>query len=344
MAKPFEELRERLLLSGVAAPHVRRYLAELGDHLADLRTEEECAGRSRADAEAAAFERLGGVEELARAMIERRQFQSWCVRAPWAMFGLGPPVLLAAAWFSALFLLWFGWQHFLPGADTPFGRHPGSRSMFGLANLFFQADMALYYGAPILVGWGVGLIAARQQLKAAWPVVGLILNALMGGMAQVHAGLTAVPSGLGHIRMGLTLHPTAPGFIGGVLQELVIFSVTALPYLIWRGGTMDGEYVSFGAMVRRPSAFLPLAMSLTALAMVLGALAVGLANGGHIVREPDEGDVAHIWQLLMTVQMPIVVFFAVKWLRRAPGQTLSVLALQAGAWLASCAPIYFLHL
>jgi hypothetical protein len=54
--------------------------------------------------------------------------------------------------------------------------------------------------------------------------------------------------------------------------------------------------------------------------------------------------VAHIWQLLMTVQMPVVVFFVVKWLRRAPGQTLGVLALQAGAWLASCAPIYFLHL
>jgi hypothetical protein len=46
----------------------------------------------------------------------------------------------------------------------------------------------------------------------------------------------------------------------------------------------------------------------------------------------------------MTVQMPIVLFFAVKWLRRAPGQTLRILGLQAGAWLASCAPIYFLHL
>jgi hypothetical protein len=46
----------------------------------------------------------------------------------------------------------------------------------------------------------------------------------------------------------------------------------------------------------------------------------------------------------MTVQMPIVLIFAIKWLRRAPGQTLRVLALQAGVWLASCAPVYFLHL
>jgi hypothetical protein len=101
---------------------------------------------------------------------------------------------------------------------------------------------------------------------------------------------------------------------------------------------------SFSAMLHRPSAWLPLGMSITALTMVLVTLAVGLAHGGRVTRDPDEGDIAHIWQLLMTVQMPIILFFAVKWLRRAPGQTLRILGLQACAWLASCAPIYFLHL
>ena len=110
------------------------------------------------------------------------------------------------------------------------------------------------------------------------------------------------------------------------------------------GGNMDHGPNSFTAMLKRPSAFLPLAMSLTALTMVLVALAVGLARGGKVTRDPDEGDLAHIYQLLMTTQMPIVLFFAIKWLRRAPGQTLRILGLQAGAWLASCAPIYFLHL
>ncbi|MGP8258391.1 MAG: hypothetical protein ACLQM6_00380 [Acidobacteriaceae bacterium] len=96
--------------------------------------------------------------------------------------------------------------------------------------------------------------------------------------------------------------------------------------------------------MRRPSAYLPVAMSLAALAMVLGAVAVGLAQGGHIVRDPDEGAVAHLFQLLMTVQWPITLFFAVKWLRCAPRPTLGVLGLQAVAWLAGCAPVYFLHL
>jgi hypothetical protein len=111
-----------------------------------------------------------------------------------------------------------------------------------------------------------------------------------------------------------------------------------------QGDTMDQDPSSFRTVLKLPSAFLPLAMSLSALTMVLIALAIGLAQGGHIVRDPDEGSIAHIWQLLMTIQMPIVLFFAVKWLRRAPGQSLRILGLQAAAWLASCAPVYFLHL
>src|ERR1700734_2137768 len=97
MAKQFSELRERLLRAGVAPRHVRRYLGELTDHLADLRAEERQAGRSRAEAEAAAMLRLGGVDELAQAMIGQREFQSWSVRAPWAAFGVAPLLALAAA-------------------------------------------------------------------------------------------------------------------------------------------------------------------------------------------------------------------------------------------------------
>ena len=62
MSKPFNELRERLLRAGVAPRHVRRYLKELADHLADLREEEKVAGRSLQDAESAALARLGSID------------------------------------------------------------------------------------------------------------------------------------------------------------------------------------------------------------------------------------------------------------------------------------------
>jgi hypothetical protein len=121
MAAPFIELRERLLRSGVAPRHVRRLVAELADHLADLAAEERLAGRNDADAQSAALSRIGGVDELADAMIRQRRFQSWSARAPWAMFGIVPLLLLAGAYLIACLILWCGWRIFLPAADTPFG-------------------------------------------------------------------------------------------------------------------------------------------------------------------------------------------------------------------------------
>jgi hypothetical protein len=101
---------------------------------------------------------------------------------------------------------------------------------------------------------------------------------------------------------------------------------------------------TFGVLMRRPSAFVPVVMSLIALVLVVAAVSPDLIAHRGVGSSADEGGVAHIWQLLMTLQVPIVIFFAIKWLRRAPGHSLRVLALQAAAWLASCAPVYFLHL
>jgi hypothetical protein len=78
-------------------------------------------------------------------------------------------------------------------------------------------------------------------------------------------------------------------------------------------------------------------MSLAGLAMVL----VHFARFG-IVHEADEGTEAHLFQILMVAQVPIVVFFALKWLPRAPREALIVLALQAAAGIAAFASVYFL--
>ena len=94
----------------------------------------------------------------------------------------------------------------------------------------------------------------------------------------------------------------------------------------------------FAAIMKRPSAFLPLAMSITALTMVLGDVAIF----GVGARQTDEGTVAHLWQILMAGQMPVVAFFAIKWLPRAPRPSLQFLALQAGAILANLAAVFFL--
>jgi len=82
-----------------------------------------------------------------------------------------------------------------------------------------------------------------------------------------------------------------------------------------------------------------MAMSLAAFTIVL--VSIGIFG---VVHETDEGATAHIWQLLMAGQMPVLAFFIVKWLPRAPRQTLLILAFQIGAALAAMAPVYYLKL
>ncbi len=57
----------------------------------------------------------------------------------------------------------------------------------------------------------------------------------------------------------------------------------------------------------------------------------------------DEGAAAHIWQLLMAGQVPVVLFFAIKWVPQSPRQALPVLALQLAAAIAAMAPVFLLH-
>ena len=90
---------------------------------------------------------------------------------------------------------------------------------------------------------------------------------------------------------------------------------------------------------KRPSAFLPIAMSLVALTVV--AIHVAIFGGA---READEGLAAHLWQLLMVAQIPIVVIFAIASLRRSPLNASVILALQIAAAAAAVAPVYFLGL
>ncbi len=97
--------------------------------------------------------------------------------------------------------------------------------------------------------------------------------------------------------------------------------------------------MNFATLIKKPSAFLPIVMSLAALATLL----IFLLRFG-VVHEPDEGTAAHIWQLLMGLQLPVIAFFAIKWLPRSPRQALIILALQAAAAIAAMAPVYLLKL
>jgi hypothetical protein len=87
--------------------------------------------------------------------------------------------------------------------------------------------------------------------------------------------------------------------------------------------------------MRSTSAVAPVVMSLAALALVL----IHVARYG-LVHEADEGTSAHLFQLLMVLQVPVIAFFAIKWLPQAPGKALVVLAAQFLTALAAFAALF----
>ena len=88
---------------------------------------------------------------------------------------------------------------------------------------------------------------------------------------------------------------------------------------------------------REPSGYIPIAMSVTALAAVV----IHIAKFGP-APQSDEGTAAHIWQLLMAGQIPVIAFCALKWLSRSPRTALQILGAQIAAALAAIAPVYWL--
>lgn len=89
--------------------------------------------------------------------------------------------------------------------------------------------------------------------------------------------------------------------------------------------------------MKHPSAVVPVVMSLAALALVLGHVAIY-----GIVHEADEGTPAHLFQLLMAGQVPIILYFVATWLPREPRQALQMLGVQFAAAVAAFASVYFL--
>jgi hypothetical protein len=222
----FSQLQDRLLRAGIAPRHVRRYLSELSDHLADLTVEEQVRGLSPSDARTAALARLGTPDTLANAMLAQPRLQSLTARAPWAVFSLTPVLLLAALWFLSLCLLRLGWHLFMPSAVTPFGHGPLHFS--DPQNIYFQLNRALYLAGPTLIGWCMVLMAVRQRSKAIWPVLSLTILTVLAATSQVQANRLAVPSGLGHIRVDFALRPAAQNE-----YALVVLLIALAPYLLW---------------------------------------------------------------------------------------------------------------
>jgi len=89
------------------------------------------------------------------------------------------------------------------------------------------------------------------------------------------------------------------------------------------------------SLFREWSALVPIGMSVVSLALVLVSASVFGTE-----QNEDEGAAARIFQLLMVAQMPIVAYFAIRWLPKRPRAALLVLVVQDIAWLAALGVLF----
>lgn len=102
---------------------------------------------------------------------------------------------------------------------------------------------------------------------------------------------------------------------------------------------MKDTLAAVAALFRKPSAFMPLVMSLCALIVV--TVAVSLVG---VDRAQDEGGAAHLFQLLMIGQMPIIFYFGLKCLARNRKAALVIITFQVMAFIIAFSPVWLLGL
>lgn len=97
------------------------------------------------------------------------------------------------------------------------------------------------------------------------------------------------------------------------------------------------------AMARQPSAYLPLILSTAALLLLAGAFTFNFLTGAAVKEDHDEGVLAHLYQIMIGVQVLIIPWFALRWGWREWHAGATLLALQVLAITASFVPLWLIE-
>ncbi len=229
MPMPFEGVSEQLLRAGIAPRHVRRYVTELREHLADLTAQERGAGLDEPVAAERARALLGTDAQLVQTMLDRSP-RSLTVRAPWTVFVLLPAVALVALIGTVakamIYLMWpvhAAWPGGVPDTYTSL-----------IATVSFVAS---YLPGPALAA-GCIVLALRQRLSSAWIWIGFGVIALFSGSLGFYMNI--LPPVGGHAR-GAVFSVVPSVFVKGqlsgaatsarvALRAAVLFAIAAFAY------------------------------------------------------------------------------------------------------------------
>ena len=175
----YNKLSEQLLRGGISPGCVVRLIAELRDHHADLAESALADGMSMEDARKQADSLLGTQDDILSDTLAREELKSWAARWPWALYGVMPPVILVATVALTLYLVVAISQIVTSIAGEPSVAPPWVATTTDVLSLF------LMYVNPILLGAAICYIAIRRRSSWLWPVLGIVLVAILGGLSAI---------------------------------------------------------------------------------------------------------------------------------------------------------------
>jgi len=221
----FGQIRERLLQGGIAPRHVQRTIFELEGHFADLVTELRAAGHSQDASESLAAARLGSDDVIVASVLARPELRSLARRWPWLVFGLLPLATLIGVSLVSLALF----AGVIEYAEHSAGLRPATSPALRRLAALLSADVQ--WIIPTAIAGMCCLEAARRRAPLAWPLLGAVVVALLGGMTQVRMGWSATAQ-KGFLSGGFGFSSDHTGWVA-MLHMASILMLTLTPYLWW---------------------------------------------------------------------------------------------------------------
>jgi hypothetical protein len=213
---------------------VRRYVAELRDHFDDLVREETDKGSKQEIAEDLARTRIGSDDELAAVMLALPGLRSLTARFPWAVFGFGPVVMLAAMIVAAVLVeggflyshyIWVQWW-----GEAPLATPPG-----WIKSLVSAWNWLITYAAPLLIAALLVLVGERQRTRAAWIVTGSAIICVLGALHDVGIQWPDSPANPSTLSASFALAPPFPTqmMVAGLYRAAINMALVGVGYWLW---------------------------------------------------------------------------------------------------------------
>lgn len=197
-------MRRDLLLGGIAPKTVTRLLAELTDHIDDLKTQAIAEGKSELEANAYAHEAIGRETEIVSGFLERTELKSYSWRYPKAVFLAGPMLLLLGS-VGLFFLSLFGITVLYPEffeLKTNANIAPSTKAALQ-SILFFNC----YLLTPLLAA-SFCVLAKKRSVPMLLPMIGVCIVAAFGsGFAYTLTWPSEIVEGSLSINWGYSFLP-----------------------------------------------------------------------------------------------------------------------------------------